>query len=60
MLRALIVDGVDWNAKFDGDSPIMMAVKKGNVQKFKILMGISCVDMDTRDSQNRTLRMVAM
>ena len=57
--RALIVNEVDWNAKLDGDSPIMMAFKKGNVQKFKILMGISCVDMDTGNSQNRTLRMVA-
>eukprot|EP00090_Calanus_glacialis_P003707 TRINITY_DN12736_c0_g1_i2.p1 TRINITY_DN12736_c0_g1~~TRINITY_DN12736_c0_g1_i2.p1 ORF type:complete len:271 (+),score=64.35 TRINITY_DN12736_c0_g1_i2:46-858(+) len=58
-VRALNVNGIDWNLKSGGDSAVMIAVKNGRTEIFKYLIEISDVDLNTRDGQNKTLKAVA-
>jgi ankyrin repeat protein len=58
-VRALNVNGVDWNLKSGGDSAVMLAVKSGRTEIFKYLIEISDVDLNTRDAKNKTLKTVA-
>jgi ankyrin repeat protein len=58
-VRALNVNGIDWNLKRGSDSAVMLAVKNGRTEVFKYLIGIADVDLNTRDAQNKTLKTVA-
>jgi ankyrin repeat protein len=55
-VRALHVDGLNWNLKYKGNSAIMISVKKNKTEIMTYLKGIAEVDFGTK---NKTLEMVA-